>query len=82
MPYGLVARSGLKIRRDGCLVEASLAFNRCGISELGVAALAVVEDLEKSGYRVGEVDSGAPILFGSELDLHRRLERFLSIELS
>ena len=46
---------------------------RHGISELGVAALAVVEDLEKSEYRVGQVDSGAPFLFGGAKESNDRL---------
>jgi hypothetical protein len=42
----------------------------CEHAKRGVAALAVVEDLEVLEDRVGELDSGVPALAVEELDLH------------
>ena len=46
-----------------------------------MAALTVVEDLEKSEYRVRQFDP-CPAILPIQLDLHARPEGFLSIELS
>ena len=47
-----------------------------------MAALTVAEDLEKSEYRVDQLDPCRPFLPIQQLDLHARPEGFLSIELS
>ena len=44
-------------------------------SELAVATLAVVPDLEVLEHRVGEFESGVPLLPVQKLDLHSRPER-------
>ena len=50
--------------------------DRGGIPELRVAALTVVEDLEKSKNRVRQIEAGSPFFPVQQLDLHGWPERF------
>jgi hypothetical protein len=60
----------------GSFSESSSYSMGGAVAECGVASTAVVEDLDALEDRVGELDSGLPLLAVEKFDLHRGPEAF------